>query len=61
MRLAKDLGPGHVIVTILAEHGSRAQSKLYNPDFLRAHEFPVPAWLERKSKIGVPIEVRQDG
>ena len=31
-----------------------------NPDFLRAHEFPVPAWLERKSKIGVPIEVRQD-
>src|SRR6516165_264986 len=60
VRLAKDLGPGHVIVTILAEHGSRAQSKLFNPDFLRAHEFPVPAWLERKSKIGVPIEVRQD-
>ena len=61
VRLAKDLGPGHVIVTILAEHGSRSQSKLYNPDYLRAHEFPVPAWLERKSKIGVPTEVRQDG
>ena len=61
VRLAKDLGPGHVIVTILAEHGSRSQSKLYNPDYLRAHEFPVPAWLERKSKIGVPAEVRQDG
>jgi cysteine synthase A len=61
VRLAKDLGPGHVIVTILAEHGSRSQSKLFNPDFLRAHEFPVPAWLERKSKIGVPNEVRQDG
>jgi cysteine synthase A len=61
VRLAKDLGPGHVIVTILADHGSRSQSKLFNPDFLRAHEFPVPDWLERKSKIGVPAEVRQDG
>jgi cysteine synthase len=61
VRLAKDLGPGHVIVTILAEHGSRSQSRLFNPEFLRAHEFPVPAWLERKSKIGVPAEVRQDG
>jgi cysteine synthase len=61
VRLAKDLGPGHVIVTILAEHGSRSQSRLFNPEFLRAHEFPVPAWLERKSQIGVPIEVRQDG
>jgi cysteine synthase A len=60
VRLAKDLGPGHVIVTILAEHGSRSQSKLFNPEFLRAHEFPVPAWLERKSQIGVPIEVKQD-
>ena len=59
VRLAKDLGPGHVILTILAEHGSRSQSKLFNPDYLRAHEFPVPAWLERKSKIGVPAEVRQ--
>jgi cysteine synthase len=61
VRLAKDLGPGHVIVTILADYGTRYQSKLFNPDFLRAHEFQVPAWLERKSKIGVPIEVRQDG
>jgi len=61
VRLAREMGPGHVIVTILAEHGSRSQSRLFNPEFLRAHEFPVPAWLERKSKIGVPIEVRQDG
>jgi cysteine synthase A len=60
VRLAKDLGPGHVIVTILADSGMRYQSKLFNPDFLRAHEFQVPAWLERKSKIGVPIEVRHD-
>jgi cysteine synthase len=60
VRLAREMGPGHVIVTILAEHGSRAQSKLFNPEYLRAHEFPVPAWLERKSKIGVPAEVRRD-
>ena len=61
VRLAKELGPGHVIVTILADYGARYQSKLFNPDFLRAHEFQVPSWLESKSKIGVPIEVRQDG
>src|SRR5579875_2357656 len=61
VRLAKDLGPGHVIVTILADHGMRYQSKLFNPEFLRAHGFPVPAWLERPSRIGVPVEVRQDG
>jgi cysteine synthase A len=59
VRLAREMGPGHVIVTILAEHGSRSQSKLFNPEYLRAHEFPVPAWLERKSQIGVPAEVRQ--
>jgi cysteine synthase A len=61
VRLAKDLGPGHVIVTILADHGSRSQSKLFNPDFLRANDLPVPAWLERKSKIGVPAEISQGG
>jgi cysteine synthase A len=60
VRLAKDLGPGHVIVTILADYGTRYQSKLFNPEFLHAHEFPVPTWLERKSKIGVPVEVGQD-
>ena len=61
VRLAREMGPGHVIVTILADHGSRSQSKLFNPEFLRAHDFPVPTWLERQSKIGVPIEVRRDG
>jgi len=60
LRLAREMGPGHVIVTILAEHGSRSQSKLFNPEYLRAHEFPVPAWLERKSQIGVPAAVRKD-
>jgi len=48
MRLAKDMGPGHTIVTILCDHGSRYQSKLYNPAFLTEKKLPVPDWLERK-------------
>lgn len=46
IRLAKDMGPGHTIVTILCDHGSRYQSKLYNPVFLREKGLPVPAWLD---------------
>ncbi|HYD76343.1 cysteine synthase A [Ramlibacter sp.] len=45
IRLARDLGPGHTIVTILADSGTRYQSKLYNPAFLREKSLPVPAWL----------------
>jgi cysteine synthase A len=48
VRLARHLGPGRTIVTILADYGTRYQSKLYNPDFLRSKGLPVPAWLERK-------------
>jgi len=55
IRLAKDLGPGHTIVTVLADSGTRYQSKLFNPDFLRAKNLPVPAWLTRKSDIEPPI------
>ena len=47
MRLARDLGPGHTIVTILCDFGTRYQSKLFNPDFLRQKELPVPDWLDR--------------
>jgi cysteine synthase A len=54
IRLAKDLGPGHTIVTILADSGGRYQSKLFNPDFLRSKNLPVPEWLERKSTLKVP-------
>ncbi len=46
IRLARELGPGHVIVTVLADFGQRYQSKLFNPDFLRGKGLPVPAWLE---------------
>jgi cysteine synthase A len=56
IRLAKDLGPGHTIVTVLCDHGSRYQSKLWNPAFLREKGLPVPAWLERRSEIAVPFE-----
>jgi cysteine synthase A len=45
VRLAKDMGPGHTIVTILADPGSRYQSKLFNPAFLREKGLPVPGWL----------------
>ncbi len=46
MRLARDLGPGKTIVTILADGGQRYQSKLFNPDFLRRKNLPVPHWLK---------------
>jgi cysteine synthase A len=54
VRLAKDLGPGHTIVTILADYGTRYQSKLFNPQFLREKHLPVPSWLDRHSQIKVP-------
>ena len=45
VRVARDLGPGHTIVTILCDYGTRYQSKLFNPAFLREKGLPVPAWL----------------
>jgi cysteine synthase len=48
IRLAKDLGPGHIIVTILCDYGTRYQSKMFNPEFLRAKDLPVPSWLAEK-------------
>jgi cysteine synthase A len=45
VRVAKALGPGHVVVTILADGGSRYQSKLFNPEFLRGKNLPVPSWM----------------
>ncbi|HEV2557464.1 MAG TPA: cysteine synthase A [Microvirga sp.] len=51
IRLARHLGPGHTIVTVLCDSGTRYQSKLFNPDFLRSKALPVPAWLERSVAI----------
>ena len=47
IRMARVLGPGHTIVTILCDYGNRYQSKLFNPDFLKAKGLPVPEWLDR--------------
>ena len=52
MRLARELGPGHTIVTILCDYGTRYQSKLFNPDFLRSKNLPLPTWLiDQRSDI----------
>jgi cysteine synthase A len=47
MRMAADMGPGHTIVTILCDYGTRYQAKLFNPEFLREKGLPVPAWLDK--------------
>ncbi len=45
MKLARDMGPGHTIVTILCDYGNRYASKLFNPEFLRSKDLPVPPWM----------------
>ncbi|WP_300055080.1 cysteine synthase A [uncultured Roseobacter sp.] len=47
MRMARDMGPGHTIVTILCDYGTRYQSKLFNPEFLKSKGLPVPGWLDQ--------------
>lgn len=47
IRLARELGPGHVIVTVLCDSGTRYKRKLFDPAFLRSKDLPVPAWLDR--------------
>jgi cysteine synthase len=58
VRMARAMGPGHVIVTILCDYGTRYQSKLFNPAFLRDKGLPVPAWLDRTPRM-LP-DVRQN-
>jgi len=56
IRLAKDLGPGHTVVTVLADYGTRYRSKLFNPEFLRGKGLPVPAWLAGPhEKLEIPF------
>ncbi|GGE23043.1 cysteine synthase A [Primorskyibacter flagellatus] len=50
VRMAKEMGPGHTIVTVLCDYGTRYQSKLFNPDFLRDKGLPVPGWLSESPK-----------
>ncbi len=47
IRMAREMGPGHTIVTILCDYGTRYQSKLFNPEFLKSKGLPVPEWLDR--------------
>jgi cysteine synthase A len=54
IRLAKALGPGKTIVTILCDYGTRYQSKLFNPEFLRSKSLPVPRWLDQP-RTGLPV------
>lgn len=57
IRLAKQMGPGHTIVTVLADYGTRYQSKLFNPEFLRSKNLPLPSWLANESSaIEIPFE-----
>ena len=58
IRMAKDMGPGHTIVTILCDYGNRYQSKMFNPAFLREKGLPVPGWLEKTAEFSVPYEAR---
>ena len=51
VRLARDLGPGKTIITVLCDYGNRYQSKLFNPEFLRSKGLPVPHWLEPHDPI----------
>jgi len=50
IRMAREMGPGHTIVTILCDYGTRYQSKLFNPDFLREKALPVPGWMASPSR-----------
>ena len=54
IHLARDLGPGHTIVTLLTDGGQRYASRLFNPEFLRSKNLPVPDWLERGNAVPVP-------
>jgi len=57
IRMARDLGRGHTIVTILADYGTRYQSKLFNPEFLRSKGLPQPGWLiGKRTQVEVPYQ-----
>ncbi|MDE2362471.1 MAG: cysteine synthase A [Hyphomicrobiales bacterium] len=55
IRLAREMGPGHTIVTVLCDSGGRYAAKMFNPEFLRAKGLPIPAWMERRSTIAPPF------
>ncbi|WP_306118317.1 MULTISPECIES: cysteine synthase A [unclassified Roseitalea] len=56
IRMAREMGPGHTIVTVLCDYGHRYQSKVYNPAFLREKGLPVPEWVEARPEIAIPFQ-----
>ncbi len=56
IRMARELGPGHTIVTVLCDYGSRYASKLFNPDSCAPRGLPVPAWLTERPNFEIPFE-----
>lgn len=56
IRMAKQMGPGHTIVTILCDYGTRYASKIFNPAFLREKKLPVPRWLEDQEPLPTVFE-----
>ncbi len=56
IRLAREMGPGRTIVTPLCDSGVRYAAKMFNPDFLRSKNLPVPAWMDRRTTIRPPFE-----
>ena len=56
IRMARELGRGHTIVTVLCDYGNRYASKLFNADFLRSKDLPVPDWIAERPNIRVPFE-----
>jgi len=60
IRLAREMGPGHTIVTVLCDYGTRYQSKLFNPAFLRSKNLPVPAWLEAPQRSLPSVFVKSE-
>ncbi len=55
IRLGQELGPGHTVVTILCDYGTRYQSKMFNPKFLKSKDLPVPDWLQDNQSANMPI------
>lgn len=49
MKLAKEMGPGHTIVTVLCDYGNRYASKIFNPDFLKSKNLPIPVWMDKNN------------
>ena len=60
VRMARDLGPGKTIVTVLCDYGNRYQSKLFNPAFLKSKGLPVPHWLEDRQSVDWQAVVEPD-